>query len=35
MQEHDAMDGDTDGGDSKGNLHRDNIEKLIFLSNAP
>ena len=26
MQEHDAMDGDTDGGDTKGNLDCDNIE---------
>ena len=25
MQEHDAMDGDTDGGDTKGNLDYDNI----------
>ena len=26
MQENDAMDGDTDGGDTKGNLDCDNIE---------
>ena len=32
MQEHDAMDGDTDGGDSKGNLHRDNIGNWFFLT---
>lgn len=39
MQEHDAMDGDTDGGDTKGNLDCEYIEiykKMKFvLSNVP
>ena len=30
MQEHDAMDGDTDGGDTRGNLDCDNIEILQY-----